>query len=237
MGIFFVIVPIVLILIIVGAIYSHRKEQERIAALTALANELGWQFDAAKDSSHRKRFPQFKIFQQGHSHYAHNSLRGELTIGGREWPVLAGDYHYQTTSHNGKKSTTHTHRLSYLIITLPYSNVPELAIRKESFMDRVAATMGWDDIDFESAEFSKRFHVTSSDKKFAYDVIDPRMIRFLLDSEPPTIDLANGYCCLSIAKKRWEPDEFRRMLGWCKAFHDHWPTHLTASLADLSTSG
>lgn len=233
MGFLFIIIPVVLFLIIIGGIYGHKKEQERTTALTLLAIELGWQFDAAKDSNHRTRFRQFKIFQQGHSHYAHNTLCGELTIDDQPWPIQMGDYHYKITSNSGKNRSTRTYRLSYLIIKLPFLSVPELKIRKEGLMDRVAATMGWDDIDFESAEFSKKFYVTSSNKKFAYDVIDPRMMQFLLNSEPPTIDLASGYCCLSIAKKRWEPDEFRRMLGWCKAFHDHWPTHLTDSLADI----
>ncbi len=163
-------------------------------------------------------------------------MDGQLTIDDRQWPFQMGDYHYQVTTHNGKSSTTTTHRFSYLLIQIPFPNVPDLFIRKEHFFDKISSTMGWDDIDFESKEFSDKFHVTSSDKRFAYDVIDPRMMRFLLSSEPPKIDLSQGYCCLSHVKKRWSPEEFKRMVGWASAFYDHWPNHLTASLESRSIS-
>lgn len=37
------------------------------------------------------------------------------------------------------------------------------------------------DIDFESAKFSKRYFVRAADKQFAYEVITPQMMEFLLD--------------------------------------------------------
>ncbi len=37
------------------------------------------------------------------------------------------------------------------------------------------------DIDFESAKFSKRYFVRADDKQFAYEVITPQMMEFLLD--------------------------------------------------------
>ncbi len=231
---FFVIVPIVITLIIVGAIYSHRKEKERQQEMRLFADQNGWYFTAERDRQHHKKFSQFKIFSRGHSRFAHNIIHGSLKIDDRDWPFQAGDYHYQITTNNGKSSSTKTYRFSYLLVEIPFQQVPDLFIRKEGFFDKVSATMGWDDIDFESKEFSDRFHVTSSDKRFAYDVIDPRMMRFLMSSEPPKIDLSQGYCCLSAGSKRWKPEEFQRMIGWASAFYDHWPNHLTASLESRS---
>ena len=83
---------------------------------------------------------------------------------------------------------------------------------------------------FESAEFSRRFHVSSPDKRFAYDVIDPRMMEFLLRGDPPTVDIENRRCCISDGRRRWEPVEYRRKLAWITDFLNHWPAHVLASL-------
>ena len=60
----------------------------------------------------------------------------------------------------------------------------------------------FDDIDFESDEFSRKFYVQSSDRKFAYDVLHPRMMEFLLQTTPPMIDVEGGALCLSGGRRR-----------------------------------
>lgn len=72
-----------------------------------------------------------------------------------------------------------------------------MLIRPEGIFDKVAGTFGFDDVDFDSAEFSRRFYMTSSDKRFAYDLLYPQMMGFLLETQPPAIDLETGRCCLS----------------------------------------
>jgi hypothetical protein len=44
----------------------------------------------------------------------------------------------------------------------------------------LADFLGFDEIKFESAEFSREFHVKSADRKWAYDVLNPRAMEFLL---------------------------------------------------------
>jgi hypothetical protein len=62
------------------------------------------------------------------------------------------------------------------------SDVPlkPLSIRAEGASDRLADFLGFDEIKFESAEFSREFHVKSADRKWAYDVLNPRAMEFLL---------------------------------------------------------
>jgi hypothetical protein len=108
--------------------------------------------------------------------------------------------------------------------------VPDLLIRREGIFDKIAGVLGFDDIDFESSEFSRKFCVKSGDKRFAYDVIDPRMMEFLLASDPPTIDIERGQCCITDGARRWEPAQFQAAMGWLGEFFDRWPDHVTASL-------
>ncbi len=148
----------------------------------------------------------------------------------RGYPVRMGDFVYKVTRRSGKTTTTHTYRFSYLIVHLPFGRVPDLLIRREGVFDKIAGAFGFDDIDFESSEFSRKFHIKSPDKRFAYDVCHPRMMEYLLQTSPPAIDIENGRCCISDGSRRWEPPQFKATLSWVRTFFDHWPEHVTAEL-------
>lgn len=222
-------------LLIGGAIYSYKQQQARRLALSELAARHGWRFDPSSDYDHDSRYKQFSIFTAGESRYAYNTTRGSLKIADRDWPLQYGDFHYQTTTTStdseGRTTTnTHTHLLSYVIVESLFLGVPDLFIRKEGFFDRIASAIGFDDIDFESVEFSRKFIVKSNDKRFAYDVISPQMMEFMLATTPPTVDFQGGVCCLyhgSVLK----PEEFAATLQWTVEFFEHWPRHVIADLA------
>ena len=60
---------------------------------------------------------------------------------------------------------------------------PELTVEREGVLDRLAATLGYADIDFESEEFNRQFVIRSPDARFATALIDPRMMAFLLSTK------------------------------------------------------
>jgi hypothetical protein len=216
------------IVALIFAYFAHLNAKQRRQDLAALAAGLGWHFDPEKDRSHDSTYGQFGAFTSGHSRYAYNTLAGWVPVGGHSSAAKMGDYHYQVTTSDGKKSTTHTYTFSYLIVHLPYAQVPDLFIRREGIFDAVSRAFGFDDIDFESSEFSKRFYVKSSDKRFAYDVIHPRMMEYLLSAEPPNVEIAGG-CCLLHDGSDWSPEDFRRHVDFAKRFFEHWPKHLTST--------
>lgn len=226
-----ILVPLLIVAVIALAIglgyLAHKAEQKRIAELQALAAELGLSFTRERDKSHDERYRFFPIFNQGHSRAAYNTMEGEVQISGRAFPIRMGDYTYKITTSNGKTTSTTTYNLSYVIIHVPLSNVPTLEIRREHVLDKIAGALGFDDIDFESEEFSRKFHVKSSDKRFAYDVIHPGMIEFLMSHVPPTIMVMRGCMCLH-AGSRWKAPEFRSWVDWCRAFFELWPEHVKA---------
>lgn len=234
MGLGAILLPIFLVVIALVAYYGYLQQKKRREALGALAAELGWQFVPDSDYSHDEEYANFAIFRQGHSRCAYNTLFGSITIDGKSCPVKMGDFLYKVTTSNGKTTTTHTYRFSYLILELPYLGVPALLIRREGMFDAVKNLFGFDDIDFESAEFSRKFFVKSPDKRFAYDVIHSGMMEFLLAGNPPTIDIERGRCCLSDGKKSWTPDDFRAMLDWARQFFELWPGHVVCQLQEMS---
>ncbi len=233
MGELYVLIPFAIAAIFGVAIYlGYLAEKKRREEMGALARQLGWRFDPTRDRSHDDEYSHFEIFRRGHSRCAFNTLSGELTIDERNYPAKMGDFVYKITTHTCKSTQTRTYRFSYLILHLPFANVPDLLIRREGMFDKLAGAFGFDDIDFESAEFSKRFHVKSPDKKFAYDVIHPRMMEFFLADDSPTVDIELGRCCLSDGRRRWSPDEFHATLDWVARFIDLWPDHVTAQLEE-----
>ncbi len=224
--VFLIFLAIGLALLYLGYLQQQKRRQE----LSSLAIQLGWQFDSSHDSSHEDRYPQFNIFRRGHSRYAYHTLRGQFEIAEKSWPVVMGDYHYRITSGSGKNRSTHTYRFSYLILELPHLRSCDLMIRQEGVLDKLAGMIGFDDIDFESVEFSDRFHVKSSEKKFAYDVLHPQMMEFLLDGNPPDIDIARRACCLYTGNSCWSPGKFIAILNWADKFFRLWPRYLIQSL-------
>lgn len=173
------------VLFIVIAVFGAVSAAKRRDAMAALAARLGLRFDPSKDRDIAHRFQFLDKLRQGSNRYAFNTLDGNY----QDHDVTAFDYHYETHSTDSKgHRQTHHHYFSFFILRLP-APFPELTIGPEGFFSKIAQAIGYDDIDFESHEFSRRFCVRSRDKKFAYDVCNGRMIEYLLANADLTIEI------------------------------------------------
>jgi hypothetical protein len=65
----------------------------------------------------------------------------------------------------------------------------------------VAQAFGYDDIDFESHEFSRKFCVRSQNKKFAYDFCNAKMIEYLLSNSDLTIEIEGNALAISFSRR------------------------------------
>lgn len=200
----------------------------RREALRAYANARGFRFlaDRGPLPSDLRDFPPFK---QGSNRYGYNFLTGDWEASAGVWTRLhAGDYHYQVTRSNGKNTSTTHYHLSYVAIHLPDGPAPRVAVRRENFLDTISAAIGFDDIDFESAEFSRKFHVSSDDKRFAYDLLHPRTMEMLLARCPKRLDLGGPWLLVTDGARQWKHEEFDDWLAWTREFLGLWPRHLSA---------
>ena len=214
-----------------AAYYVHQQAKKRIAAMRALASDLGLRFVPDDDRAHDERFAQFAVFRRGTRRIAYSTMRGSTTIGPFTESVVMGDFKYTVESGSGKNRRSVTRRFSYVLVAMPHERVPELLLRKEHVFDRITDFFGFDDIDFESAEFSRRFHVASSHKRFAWDLIDPRMMEFLMAEDSPVIDIEAGWICVA-NEATWTADEFRARFDFVGRFLDHWPAHVVRGLSE-----
>jgi hypothetical protein len=112
--------------------------------------------------------------------------------------------------------------------------VPDVLVRSENLFDKVSSMLGFDDIDFESSEFSRKFCVKSPDKRFAYDLFTPRMMEFFLEGCPvpglPAIDMENSRVCFCDGSSKWDPEQIEGAIEWAERFFELWPEHVVASL-------
>ena len=184
-------------LIIVAAVASTASARKRRDAMAALAARLGLRFDPQKDRDVAKRYRFLDKLRTGSNRYAFNILTGPYK--GHEVTVF--DYHYETHSTDSKGHTqTHHHHLSCFLLQLPVA-FPELVIAKEGFFSKLAQAVGYDDIDFESHEFSRRFCVRSPDKKFAYDVCHARMMEYLMANDDLAVELEEDVLAITFGSR------------------------------------
>ena len=179
--------------ILAGVVYSVILARRRQQGLVALAQRLNLAFNPDKDYGLAARFGFLNQLAQGENRYATNVLSGNY----RQDEVLAFDFHYEThsTDSKGHRQTNH-HWFSFFILTLP-AELPELTIRRENFLLKIAQVFGYQDIDFESAEFSRAFCVRSKDRKFAYDVCNARMIEYLLANRDLSLEIESEALALA----------------------------------------
>lgn len=206
-------------------------DKRRRAELEAIAHRLGLSFDPGPDRHLHYEYGH-SVFQKGHSRRATNTLRGVLELAGYPVPVRMGDYTY-VTGHGKNRST---HRISYAAFHLPFFGIPKLLIRREHLGDKLIGGIGFDDIDFESEEFSRTFWVKSKNKKFAYDVIHPEMMDFLLGGPTPHVEIVQDVCLILEGWGRWGADTFAGAPRWFEAFFELWPEHLIERLSPRSLS-
>jgi len=186
-------------IIIVGVIayIGHLQAKKRREAFERLAMELGFRFYPQKDYSFAKRYGFLDHMDDGHKRYAFNRLSGETD--GQQAHIF--DYHYETYSRDSKGNRrTHHHYFSIFTLSLPAA-FAELNIEREGFFSKIGQALGFDDIDFESLEFSKRYKVKSRDKKFAYDFCNAQMIDYLLQQRDLIIEVDGNTLALTFKGK------------------------------------
>jgi hypothetical protein len=192
-------------LIVTLAQQAAARQRERLAALAAWANRNGFAFDEQDQFDLDARFNGVFEIGRGHARYAFEVLTRSEPV-----PVWIFRYHFKTwetrTVRRNNRTYTETyeetHWRAYLIIELG-AVFPPLAIRAENWFDKVAGFIGFDDIDFESEEFSSRYHVKSADRQFAYAVIHPQMMEWLLPQRL-ALQLDRGLLLMDLSSVRFE---------------------------------
>ena len=221
-SILFILIAILVVSIVIAlAVYGSWAARQRTLAMQQVANSLGMAFFDTQDASLDERYSFLNKLCQGSNRYAYNIISGTF----QDHPVVAFDYHYETYSRDskGNRETDH-HYFSFFILTFQQS-FPELVICQESWFSPLAQFFGFDDINFESAEFSRTFHVRSPEKRFAYDICHAQMIEYLLANKDLNIEIEH-HCLTLFFDSCLDPNHIPYNFGRLVAIREMFPDYL-----------
>ena len=208
-----------LALVITIGVFAHLREKKRREAFQMLATQLGMRY-VQRDHAIASRYSFLDKLRQGSNRYAFNVLSGDFD----GHPVQVFDFHYETHSHDSKgRRQTHHHYFSFFILEQERS-FPELRVYPEGLFSKLGQMLGFDDIDFESLEFSRAFCVRSTDKKFAYDICHARMMEWLLAHRDLSLEI-EGPCVAISFPRRLDvaeiPERLRQLVEIRSLFPDY----------------
>jgi hypothetical protein len=213
--------PIVLILVFVlvaaGLIYyQHQLKLQRQSEMRSLA--FGHRLDFSLDDPFDTLSEPFSLLQKGDGRGVENVMWGFWQ--GLE--IRAFDYWYYEESSDSKGHRSKSYyRFDCLIAPLD-ARCPQLQISEENLFTRLAGALTFRDIEFESEEFNRRFHVKGPDERFATAFCDARMMDWLLrHGERYAFEVVGDL--LLCWTKRVPPAEMVHLMGTAKTFREQIP--------------
>lgn len=175
-----IIFVFVAITIVVLGYFAWQAEKRRREEFGMWATANGWRYRHQRDGAIRHRYGFLDRLQIGHSRVGYNLLSGD-------WQGFqAAAFTFRYTTGSGKHQQTHHISVALIHIERQF---PELRVHPENMLSRFGQSLGFDDIDFESLEFSNAFTVRSRDRKLAYDFCHTGMMEFLLRHRNTAMEL------------------------------------------------
>jgi hypothetical protein len=224
-GLIIAIIIIVIVAIVGLSIWKKRKAEKRRMELAEWAKSRSFNFRPCNDSGIDNRFLLFECLQRGENRYGYNVIEGP--IGNRK--VCAFDYHYETHSSDSKGNRHTQHHYFSAVAVETDLRLKPLFIRSENFLDKIGEFIGINDINFESTEFNKQFHVKSPDKKWAYDVVNQANMDLLLNSCRFSLEF-NGNAVIAYQKSTFAPGYFEEALLLLTRMLDNLPDSVIQEL-------
>jgi hypothetical protein len=166
---------------LVGMVIQGMNARKRTSDLQALAPQLGFDsFNPEHNHDFAAAWGFLGQLQHGEDRYAFNMFEGTY----QDQKLYAFDYHYVVGS--GKNRQVYYFTMFMLVIKQAF---PRMTIAPENLLSKIEGAFDSTNIKFESAEFSRAYCVHSGDRKFAYDVCNPQMIKYLLDNRGLNIEI------------------------------------------------
>jgi type II secretory pathway pseudopilin PulG len=211
-----VVVVLILAVVAAGIWWSWNRKKQRRVALAGFAAQYQMQY--TQDDPYDLLGYPFHLLREGDGRGCENVLAGAW----QGLPMREADYWYYTESTDSKGNRNRSYHYFSIVIAVLAVDAPGVTVDKENLLTKLADHLGFHDIDFESEDFNREFQVKARDKEFAYQLIDARMIRWLL-STGGTFGFDLQGSNLLVHSKRLSPTGLVPLFGTAKGFSDHIP--------------
>jgi hypothetical protein len=170
-----------------------RRQAQRVEELSQLARRLKLDFQGGQNPDVAKKYPyldRLESVTEGSDHYSLNVFAGRY----EGHPITIFEYHYATAGTWWWSPSWVIHNYISLFVLELNADFPELTIGAEGggLFKAIGEIFGGGDIDFESHEFSEKFEVKSTSKKFAYDFCNVQMMTYLLERPIMLVEVEGG---------------------------------------------
>lgn len=220
--------------------WRSRVEAERRAGYAALAARFGLTVEESPEPSLAAEFPELAFVLSGP---AAALVRGTVrSRDGAEIDVVAGEFLAPMPNLSARPGSPRASvPVAFVILGPRAGRMPSLSILPEAepgtlvaFLSAAEEAVRPRDIDFESVEFSRRFHVAGDDRRFAYDLIDAAMIEHLLAASPDPVAWIRGDRVLlhRYGLAPAGPEAVASLLGWGLEFAARIPRVVRDGLAN-----
>jgi hypothetical protein len=212
--------PLIIVAVIAiagaAAYFSFQARKKRRLAFAALGAQLTLTY--TEEDPYGTLAEPFQLFQRGDGRGVENVLSGVWEGLG----VRAFDYWYYEESTDSKGNTSRTYYRFDCVLTSVNVTCAQLSMDPENLFTRLADHLSFHDIEFESGDFNKTFNVKCDDKKFANDMVDARMMQWML-TLGKTFSFALAGDRALVTCKRLDPAQLPSLLGVTQQFIGHFP--------------
>ena len=204
--------------LIVLALAARRSlvRERRGDEMRHVASQLGFMYSREDTSA---------VDAVGFELFAHGEERGiEYVLSGvwDDTPVQVFDFWYSTERRPVELRLTDGRVTSTCAVTNVPAALFPLTIARHDVASRVGGAASIQDLSFELGEFNDAFDVRCRERRFAYELIDQRMMRWLLTTDPSFRFEVRGRWLLVYAPKM-RPTDLLGLLDTLKGFLDHVP--------------
>ncbi|MQA08031.1 MAG: hypothetical protein GEU98_05645 [Pseudonocardiaceae bacterium] len=158
-------------------IWQWKHNKKKIEQFTKVAQQRGWQY-RSNDNSVIGRYQGDPFDNRGHTRRARHVFTGQH----RGRPFCCFEFSYKVRKNNtgnnsGSRNETYYYRI--FAIATP-AHRPTLQVTKENVGTKMLDFVGVRDLQLESVEFNEKFKIKTDNDKFAYDVLHPRTMEWML---------------------------------------------------------
>lgn len=190
---------------------SHVAAKRRQAAVKAMADSLGLEFQAQTSLEQMEMFRQVSYFSRGRDHEILNHLSG--CTGATSIHIL--DFEYTVGS--GKDKSTLRQTVVALIseeLVSQKLDVQGFDLAPESIFTRFTEWFGVQDIDFPShPEFSQKFVLQANSEEGVRRLLDRELLNFLCTKPDISLSVRQGFLCVYRPRKLVPPDQWKNRMA------------------------
>lgn len=169
---------VIAVLLILGVWWyvSNKLRKKRMGVLAAFASARGWTY--TPDDPSLIDLSDSDPFNQGHSRQAKDAFNGNMN--GHDF--VSFEYIYEQTEGSGDDERTVTYHNMVTCVVTPPSQY-RLEVRRAGMFSGFLGALGIHDLQLESVDFNKKFHIKANPERFAYDVLNPQTMQRMLADE------------------------------------------------------